>query len=377
MRLNRPPARPLDPDRVLRATGATGAADGPGGAAGAEEAGNVILAVLVLMVVVAFTALAFAAAGHSLVMGADARALGRAGAAAELAVHEAFARIDGGETVAFTGSGTVDGTTYRYRAQPSGSSNWTVTADATAGDVSRAYRATIGRQPLYPFTLFVDEHLVLDRNTGAIDGRVGTNGTITITGPSPGTSQELYRPDGTCTGCGNPVQVDGPRRLDPVALAAGPVVACPADGRFEGAIDGGGGTVVLCDDPALPVVFAGEVTVDAPPLIVHVGSGVALTLDDAVVNDGGQAASFRLHVAGEAGDPVDTISATNADLTGLVYGPGRSLTTSATTVVGSLTLDRLDLTRGGRLTITADPTIAPLGSAGWRITDLQPTAPGP
>lgn len=347
----------------------------PGSGPADREAGNVMLAVLVLMMVVLFSALAFATANHSLVLGADDRDLTRAGAAAELGVHEAFARIDAGETSAFTGTGVVEGTTHEYVARPSGSSTWAVRSEATSGDARRAIRATISRQPLHPFTLFVDESLVIDRNTGTIEGRVGTNGTMEITGPSPGEVQELYRPDGSCRGCINPVALDGPRRLDPVGVSTGPVAACPGGGRFEGAVDGRSGTVVVCDDPATPVVFAGEVTIDNPPLIVHVGREVPLSLDGAVVNDAGPASSLRLHVDGDAADVVTSLSATGSAVTGLLYAPGRSLTTMDTTLTGSATLDRVDVGRGGRLTITADPTIGPLGDGDWRILELRTVVP--
>jgi hypothetical protein len=341
------------------------------------ETGNVALAVLVLMVVSLLSVLAFATANHSIRLGANDRDLSRAGGAAELGVQEAFARIDGGETATFTGSGVIDGTSYDYVAEPTSQSVWTIRSEASSGRISRAFQATVGRQPLYPFTLFVDEALVLDRNTGTIGGRVGTNGTMTITGPSPSGDQELYRPDGSCTGCGNPVEVDGPRRLDPVVLPSGPTVACPVDGRFENAIDGQTGSTVVCDDPATPVVFTGEVTIDNPPLVLYVGRDVPLSLDGAVVNDGGNAAALQLHIVGEATDGVSSISATGAEVTGLLYAPGRSLTTMDTALTGSATLRRVDLGRGGRLTIDADPTIGPLGDDDWQIVELRTVAPSP
>jgi hypothetical protein len=349
---------------------------GPEGSAAADpEEGNIILAVLVLMLVVTFSALAFARAGHSVSLGADDSDLSRAGAVAELGVHEAFARIDAGETAAFTGGGAVGGVAYDYAAQPSGRSGWTVRSEATSGAISRALLATVGREPLYPFTLFVDADLVIDRNTALISGRVGTNGTMEVVGPSPGDVQELYRPDGSCTGCGNPAVVDGPRRLDPASMPAGPVTSCPEAGVFAGAIDGQSGVVVACDDPATPVVFAGEITVDNPPLVVYVGPDVALSFDGAVVNRDGLASDLRLHVAGELTDAVASISASAAGVTGLLYAPGRSLTTTDTAVTGSVTLGRLEVGRGGRLAIGGDETIAPVGDDEWRILELRAVGP--
>jgi hypothetical protein len=335
------------------------------------QEGSIVLAVLVLMLVVTLSALAFARAGHSLSLGADDSNLSRAGAVAELGVNEAFARIDAGETSPFTGAGFVGGVSYDYAAQPSGRSTWTVRSEATAGSIGRALRAIVGRNALYPFTLFADTELVIDRNTALISGRVGTNGTMTVVGPSPGDVQELYRPDGSCTGCGDPVAVDGPRRLDPVGLPAGPVISCPEGGSFEGAFDGQSGAVIVCDDPATPVAFVGEVTVINPPLVVYVGRDVTLSLDGASVNRAGRAADLQLHVAGEPADAVASITASAAEVTGLLYAPGRALVTTDTAVTGSLTLGRLEVGRGGRLAIDEDETIGPLGDGEWRILELR------
>lgn len=338
------------------------------------EAGNVVLSVLVLMVLTTLGAALFTTALRDVARAGDSSDDGRARATAELAVHEAFARIDAGQTGEFTGSGSADGTSWRYVARPAGNGTWQVRAEASSGAVSRSLVATIGRDVLFPHTLFADVRLMSDRNTGRVEGRVGTNGSMEVIGPSPGVVQELYRPDGTCSGCTDGVLLDGPRRLDPVTVPAGPTAACPDDGVFTDEVSGGGGITIVCSDPSVPVVFSEEVTVVDPPLVVYVGRSVPLVLDDAVLNRSGRAADVRLFVDGD--NPAVPLSTTGADLTALVYAPGRSLVVDDTTISGSLTIGSLEITRTGRLDISSDLTIAPLGEDAWRIIDLRTVPSG-
>ena len=340
------------------------------------ETGNVALTALALMVVTLLTVAMFLGAQRSLLQGRLDTEAGRADAAAELAVSEAFARIDRGATARFAATGTIGETDYAYTAEPVDPSTWSVRAEATAGRTARAVTVTIGREARYPHTIFAVDEFIANRNTGTIAGRVGTNGTMTVTGLSPGTVQELYRPDGECRGCGNPLALDGPRRLDPVGTPSGPAAPCPLDGRFVGTVDGGGGTPVLCTDPAVAVVFEGDVVVSNPPLVVYVGREVALTLDGATVNRGGSAADVRLLVAGQPADLEAEVGAIGADVTGFLYGPGRSLTATDTAWTGSMTLHRVEVVRNGRLSATEDPAIGSLGDGRWRMIAIRSTPSG-
>jgi hypothetical protein len=82
---------------------------------------------------------------------------------------------------------------------------------------------------------------------------------------------------------------------------------------------------------------------------------------------------MQLFVAGQPNDADATVEATGANVTGLLYGPGRSLTTLDTTWVGSITMWRVEVLRGGRLTVSEDATIGPLGYGRWRIVELGST----
>lgn len=336
-----------------------------------KDRGNVLLTMPVLMVVVLLAAAMFARSHLALDRSRTDTDDARATAAAELAVHEAFARIDAGETARFSGSGSVDGTDFEYTASPRSAASWDIAAEATSTDFTRALAAVISREPQHAHSLFVVGDSSFDRNTGRITGRVGTNGAMTVTGPSPGSQQELYRPDGSCRGCTNATTLDGPRAIDPVEAPVGPTQPCPPDGTFTGVVDGRSGVAVVCDDPATDVEFVGDVTIVNPPLIVYVGSEVPLVLDTARINRPGPAADFQLFVDGVNTDAVSDISATDTRLDGLVHAPGRSIRTDDLEVVGSLTLDELTVPRRGRVAISADTSLESLGSTAWRIVSLQ------
>ncbi|MEL6984851.1 MAG: hypothetical protein AAFO29_20650 [Actinomycetota bacterium] len=330
-----------------------------------------VLTTMVLMAVTLLTVTMFIGARRSLVQARLDTDGGRAEAAAELAVSEAFARIDGGESLRFVGEGSIGNTHYRYTADRIVASTWSVRAEGSAGSTGRAIEVTISRESRYPHTLFAVDQLISRRNTGTVEGRVGTNGSITIRGISPGEVQEVYRPDGTCQRCANPLDLDGPHPIASVVAPSDTFTACPIDGRFTGAVDGGGGVPYRCDDPTVPLWFDGEVTVTDPPFVLHVGDGVAIDLDGATANQGGAAADLQLFLAGGPGEGDAAVTATGAAVTGLLYGPGRSLTTADTAWTGSIILSRIEVARNGRLTVREDPTIESLGNDRWRIVELR------
>lgn len=340
------------------------------------EQGSVILSVLVLLVISLLAAVAFTTARRSLAQGTQAADQGRADATAEIGVYEAFARIDQGAAAPFTGSGRAGGIGYSYRADVVAPNQWSIRSEATAGLITRAVTATVGRDTRYPYTLFVDERLESDRNRGRIAGRLGTNGAALVSGPVPGDQQDLYRPDGSCDRCTHPVTLDGPRELEPVTMPVGVPPNCPTGGLFLGIVDGRSGQPVVCDDPAVPVVFQGNVTIVNPPLVVYVGRSVPLTLDGATVNRLGPAADVQLYVAGDTADPESRVLAERADLTGLLYAPGRSMAVGTASLTGSLTIRVLEIGPDGQVTIADDTSIAPLNSGPWRLVDLRPVGSG-
>lgn len=340
------------------------------------EQGSVILSVLVLLVISLLAAVAFTTARSSLAQGTRATDQGRADATAEIGVYEAFARIDQGATAPFTGSGQAGGAAYSYRADVVTPNQWTIRSEATSGPITRALTATVGRDSRYPYTLFVDERLVSDQNRGRIAGRIGTNGPAVVTGRPVGDQQDLFTPDGSCDHCPQAVTLDGPRELDPVTMPVGVPPNCPPGGLFLGVVDGRSGQPVVCDDPALPVVFQGNVTIVNPPLVVYVGRSVPLTLDGATVNRLGRAADVQLYVAGDPADAESRVLAERTTLTGLLYAPGRSMALTTADLTGSLTIRVLEIAQRGRVAITDDPSVAPLNGGPWQLLDLRPVGSG-
>ncbi len=336
-----------------------------------REQGSVLLAVLVLMIISLLAAAMFTESFQRLSGSRDRADAAAADSAAELAVNEAFARIDAGETIAFRGSGDVGESSYSYEATPVGSSSWQIDGQATNGDVERTLSGLATREPRYGYTLFAEDRLSIDRNRGRVAGRVGTNGTMEITGPSPGDAQELYRPDGACSGCSDPVTLDGPRTVVPVTRPVGPTQRCPVGGLFTTFVDGRGGVPFICDDRGAPVSFAGPVLVVNPPAIVYVGPSVSLSMDGALVNPFGRAADFRFYVAGDSSRSGSALSATGTTITALIDAPGRSLRTDDTTLTGSLTIGELEVPRLGRLQIVSDTSLESLADQAWRLEDLH------
>ncbi len=337
-----------------------------------HESGSVILALLVMMVITLLSVAAFSESRHALVVSRIDTNNARASASAELAVNEAFARIDAGESLRFAGAGSHDDTKYSYVARPSGSAAWSIRAEATSGATTRALSATISREPLYAYTLFATKSISVNLNLGRITGRVGTNGAMNVTGPSPGDRQDLYLPDGVCSGCTAAVTLNGPRPVAPVEVPDGTTQQCPKDGLFAATVDGLGGVPFVCGSSVGTVVFRGRLVIENPPLIVYVEPNVSVVLDGAVVDPPGRAAGFRLFVASEDGGPVGSISATGAELNGLIYAPGRSLRTDDLKLTGSITLRSLDIPRKGRVSIAGDESISGLANGVWRLVDLRP-----
>jgi hypothetical protein len=324
---------------------------------------------IVLIVTLVVTALVGALASETLFaarQGTAARDGAAAAAAAELAVAEAGARIAQGATAGFTGTVTVQGGSARYTAVRVSADAWDVSAQGEVGGRRRALSVGFGREAQYPYALFVDEVLTLRSPTGVVSGRVGTNGSMDLIGLSPGSAQELFRPAGTCSGCTNPVEREGPY---PLAEATVPVTTrpCPAGGRFEGAVDGAGGVPVWCGAEAVPVSF-GTVGVVNGPLVVLVGPGVTLTLDGAQINVGGAPDGFRLHKLEPTTGAASTVSANGARIAGLFHAPSTAVTSTGLTVTGSVVVDRLTVSPGGALSLSWSPALQAIGPTTWRVT---------
>lgn len=330
-----------------------------------RERGGVAFAMLIVLVVSITGAVALSAGVRDLSSSADRGTAAQARAAAEIGLADALVRIRGGAAGDFAIATTIGSTTVTVTASPDGPDAWTAAADVDVAGETRSFRTRITRGVDLPISVFAVSALRVTDNRGTVEGAVATNGSAEITGPAPGTTQFLYRPDGTCTGCTNPVARDGPRPVPSTDPPAAPTRSCPVGGELTGPVDGADGSPIVCDDPAVPLILRDDVTIVRPPLVVHVGPGVAVRLDAATVNRGGSADAFLLVATGAGPLRVD-----GASLTGRLIAPGRTLRTTGTEVVGSIVVDELDVEAGAVFDVRADAAAPPI-RGGWQIGELE------
>jgi hypothetical protein len=330
-----------------------------------RERGGVALAMLIVLVVSVTGAAALGAGVRSLSSSTDLGTSAQARAAAEIGLADTLVRIRGGEATDFAAVTTVGSATATTAATPDGTDAWTVAIDVDIAGGTRTFRARITRGVDLPVSVFAVSALRVTDNRGTVDGAVATNGRMEITGPAPGSAQFLYRPDGTCTGCTNPVARDGPRLVPATDTPLGPTRACPTDGELTGTVDGAGGVPIVCDDTAVPVVLRDDVIVVRPPLVIHAGPGVAVRMDGASVNAGGSTDAFRLVAAGTGPLRVD-----GASLTGRLVAPERSLRSTGTEVVGSIVVGELIVEADAVFDVRPDST-APPGNGVWQVGELE------
>lgn len=323
----------------------------------AGDDGSLVVAVGVMMVL---TFLSIAVLARSLASLSDVRrvqARDAALAAAESGLSDALFDVDqlDGALAAVTGSG--DG--FTWSATPDGD-GYDVRVDATAQGASTAIAARVTRstEGRWPFALFAQQDVVLDDGSGdrppvvALNGVVGSNRSVGVRGASSagGEAQWFYTPGGSCTGCTAGVQRSGPRVVPDPNEPAG-AAACPVDGsgRLAAVLHGG---TYACDDD---VRFEGTVTVMATPddpVVLWVGPGADVDLNDAVVNLGGDARELVVMKAGSGAVCAGAVTGgalgvcdhthdTPALFTGVVYAPSADLKVAGqgAAVVGSVTVN--------------------------------------
>jgi hypothetical protein len=324
-----------------------------------NERGGVALAMMVLMLVTALGVVAFSAGSRGLGHSRGESSSGRAAAAAELGISEAIARIVGGATSSLSSSGSTDGVIYSYDATTSDGTSWVIYGEGRDGGRTRALEITLGGSSTAtedPLTLFLVSRLALKQNKTAISGRVGTNGEIDVTGSSSGASQDLFGPGASCSGCSNPVAHPEAWPVPDVSAPTSGTRPCPSEGKFQGAVDGEGGTPIVCESGE--VKFVGAVHVVNGPLVIYVGPGAKIEMESVNINNGGSVADFSLFVEGSK-----EFKADKAKITGTVVAPARTVKVSRLTIVGSLTLDTLTGEDKSSIKISPDPD-APTGDGG-------------
>ncbi|MFN3220229.1 MAG: hypothetical protein ACE367_27360 [Acidimicrobiales bacterium] len=331
-----------------------------------HERGGVAFAMLIVLVVSITGAIALGAGVRSLSSSTELGTSAQARAAAEIGLAEAAVRIGGGAATDFATTATVGSGTATVTATRDGADAWSVAVDVDIAGATRSFRSAITRGADLTVSVFAVSAMRVTDNDGTVDGAVATNGSMEIVGRAPGAAQVLYRPDGTCTGCADPVVRDGPRPIPSTDPPTGTTRDCPTDGELTGPVDGANGVPIVCDDPTVPLVLLDDVTILRPPLVVHVGPDVAVRLDGATVGAGGASDAFRLVAAGSG-----PLEADGASVTGTIIAPERTLRTAATAVVGSIVVGELIVEAGAVFDVRPDVAAAPGGDA-WRIGDLVP-----
>ena len=347
-----------------------------------DERGSMVIAMTVLMVM---TLLATAVLARTLSSMKNVRRMqdfSAALASADGGMAEALFKLDQVQTASFdnlSSPGTLGAGTYTYKATKLDELTWTIKAKGVVKGVPHAIQATVVREVTYPYAIFTKQKYDVNGNnssniysynsvTGAQNtgnALVGSNHAVELNGGgTAGDAQHYFTPDGSCTGCANGIQKKGPRVVaDPVAPTS--FQACPAGGVFTGTINGSGGLTYLCNTN---VTFSGTVNVSNGPVIVYVGPGYTVTMDDATINraSNARAKDFRLLKAG-TGD----ISADKLQMTGIIYAPSADIRANGGhfTVDGSVTVNAMRINGGPNFHVAYDDNLSTVVTQDWKVQD--------
>ena len=332
-----------------------------------DDRGAALLFASIALLVVAALGTAVLARAESRTT-SSARAVDRARAETlvDVAVADAWGRIEGGALAPFRGSDSTPTGDWAYEAFPVGDDRWDL--EVSTGDDHHGVTAVVsfGRDARHPYTLFADE-ITTGALSGRVRGRVGATGAVVFGGRALGDTQELVGPDATCRGCDNPVDVDRPRNRYAVRPPGSSTRACPATaGEISGPLTPG--DPYLCDTPG--VLTAVDPIDLTPPVMLVLGRDVSLDLATSTWNRGGRAADLVV-VQDDAGG--GEIRATDADITAMIVAPSTPMTVHGLTWRGTIDVASFTAPPGAAVTGDWDPGLVDLGHDGWRVTgwDLQ------
>jgi Tfp pilus assembly protein PilX len=351
-----------------------------------DEEGSLIIAMGVLLVM---TLLSMAVLTRTLVALTSVRhtqdyttALG----GADSGLADALYQIDQGQSSTFSvPNGKTGAETWSYTATNVNQNRWTVIAEGTVNTVKHAIQATVSRTVAYPYAIFSQQDLTFNGNGGANiqsynsdtgqsnthHAAVGSDHAITISGGGGGDQQNFYTPNGSCSGCANGVQLNGPRTVsDPAQPTT--TQPCPANGTFgPGALNGSGGLAFDCNQN---VTFTGTISITNGPFVVYVGANYSVTMTGAVINMGSgagttAAANFQLLKTGTGAFNVGT-GTSAAQVTGVIYAPSSNLTVDGGHMYmnGSLTVNQLTIAGNPNFTIYYDDALQTITSSGWTVS---------
>jgi hypothetical protein len=198
--------------------------------------------------------------------------------------------------------------------------------------------------------------------------------------PSPrrggGDEQDYFTPTGSCSGCANGQQKQGPQALVTPSPPAS-TQACPASGIFSGTVNGGAGLAYLCD--GVDVSFSGTVKVVNPPLIICVTNDHSVSIADAAINTvtasgvgTPKGKDFRLYKAGNGAFSVGNGSHAGS-VVGVIYAPQSDVTIDGgqSPFTGSLTLNQLRINGNPNFAMQYDDTIATITVGSWSVSNWR------
>ncbi|HEX9683333.1 MAG TPA: hypothetical protein VGA13_09640 [Acidimicrobiales bacterium] len=356
-----------------------------------SEAGNLIVG-LGIMTVVGMLSVALVARSTS-TLSSVRRTQDFSGAlvVADGGLSDAKYRIDAGAGATFSVSDVDFGDgTFDYTATKISDFEWRVRSAGLLNGVTHTLEATVSQESLYPYAIFTQQALVFngdgnfnvesyDSATGATDtgnAVVGSNSSIVVNGGGGGDAQHYFTPNGSCSGCDNGVQRDGPKSWDaPTDPGSGDSQACPLGGIFPSTIDGQGGTPFRC---LQDISFtAGATTISNPPAIIYVGDGYEVNLSGAEINLGGAGADFRILKEGSAAMTVGS-GALAGKVNGVIYAPDTDLTVDGGQMHldGSLVLNSLTINGNPTFTLRYDDSISDIVSENWKVADWEEVSSG-
>jgi type II secretory pathway pseudopilin PulG len=357
---------------------------------GQSETGSLVLSMGVLMIL---TFLSLALLARTLGSVASVRRtqdFSAALAVADSGLSDALFEIDQGPTATFSKTFTVNNQTVEYTATYVDQNTWSVVSTGTVAGVRHAIRASVTREVAFPFAIFTAQDMTFNGNgggnitsynseTGVDDTHhavIGSNHAITVNGGGGGDEQHYFTPTGSCSGCANGHQMQGPRAL-PAPVVPATTQACPPGGVFLGIVNGSSGLPYLCD--TVDASFVGVVKVLNPPLVVYVTNNRAVSIADASINTvtasglgSPKGKDFRLYKAGNGAFDVGNGSHAGA-LLGVVYAPDSDITVNGGKLFidGSLTVNQLKVNGNPNFTMRYDDTIATITTGSWSVGDWR------
>ncbi len=374
-------------------------------------------------------------------------------ATADAGVADALFRLDQGMAATFSGSGTAGEDAFAYSATKIDQNHWRIVSRGTVEGVPHTVQADVTRDAQYPYALFTEQDLTFHGNGGANissynsstgatntgNAFIGSNHSITVNGGGGGDGQHYFTPEGSCSGCANPLQRPGPRKItDPGRPPS--AQPCPVGGVFgvlhNGVVEinGAGGVPFDCanqdvsfleppwcvddddddndgmnddadadddnddiadiddaDDDNDGIADTDDADdddggcksvriVNGPVVIYLDGDDRTVDLDSISINLGGKASDLQILMAGTGTIDVGNGSHVG-DFTGILYAPKADMVINGgqLEVDGTMTLNSLTVNGNPNFDLRYDDALIEIVSTNWVVVDYQevPSSAGP